>query len=196
MPFVDLLHHQYQATLRIMEVSHGAVSRDDDWRRPISIVTWRGKRMKLNELKELLENNPNKRFLLNLPNGREIPQSFHVTEVGFVSKSFIDCCGKKHSVETCQLQVWIGSDADHRMETDKLKKILQISSSVLPNDLLDVEVEYEDHVISQYPISNAVVSETSVTLHLTTKHTDCLAKDLCLPRTSGNSSCCGGSSCC
>lgn len=152
--------------------------------------------MKLNALKELLENNSNKQFLLNLPDGREIPQSFHITEVGYVSKSFIDCSGKKHSVEACQLQVWIGPDIDHRIETDKLKKILHISASVLPNDLLDVEVEYEDRVISQYPISRAVVSETSVTLHLTTKHTDCLAKESCLPQTSGNSSCCGGSSCC
>lgn len=152
--------------------------------------------MKLRELKELLQTNSRKQFLLKLPNDKEIPQSFHITEVGFVSKSFIDCGGKKHTVETCQLQAWIGPDIDHRIETDKMNKILQVSESVLPNDLLEVEVEYEDKVISQYPISKAVVSETSVTLHLTTKHTDCLAKELCLPQVEGDSSCCGGSGCC
>jgi len=152
--------------------------------------------MKLKELKELLEANTKKQFLLKLPNEKEIPQSFHITEVGFVSKSFIDCGGKKHTVETCQLQAWIGPDIDHRIETDKMKKILQVSESILPNDLLDIEVEYEDQVISQYPISKAIVSETSVTLRLTTKHTVCLAKELCLTQIGKDSSSCGGSGCC
>jgi hypothetical protein len=152
--------------------------------------------MKLKELKALLDNNSKKQFLLKLPNDKEVPQSFHITEVGFVTKSFIDCGGKRHIVETCQLQVWIGPDIDHRIETDKMRKILEVSASVLPNDLLDVEVEYEDQVISQYPISKAVITEASVTLCLTTKHTDCLAKELCLPRGGGDSSSCGGSGCC
>jgi hypothetical protein len=31
---------------------------------------------------------------------------------------------------------------------------------------------------------------------LGTKHTDCLAKDICLPKPEDNSSCCSGTGCC
>jgi hypothetical protein len=73
--------------------------------------------------------------------------------------------------------------------------ILRLSGSIVPNDFLDVEIEYEDTVISQYPVFQASVSEDAVTLHLTTKHTDCLAKELCLVPSSNGSSCCGPDCC-
>lgn len=155
--------------------------------------------MKLHELKGLLEANSNKQFLLQLPDQTSVPQCFHITEVGLVSKTFIDCGGKVHSVQTCQLQAWIGPDTDHRLEAGKLASILKISASVIPHDFLDVEIEYEDTVISQYPVSDALVTDETVTLLLTTKHTDCLAKELCLVPAgdAGVSGCgCGPSGCC
>lgn len=150
--------------------------------------------MKLHQLKVLLEANRDKRFLLQLPNEKTVPQSFHITEVGLVHKTFIDCGGKVHTTQTCQLQAWIGPDIDHRIEAGKMADILRVAAAIVPDDSLDLEIEYEDEIISQYPVAEAVVSDNAVTLHLTTKHTDCLAKELCLVPTGA---CCGpDSSCC
>jgi hypothetical protein len=147
--------------------------------------------MKLTELKTLLEENRNKQFLIQLPNQNQVPLSFHVTEVGQVNKTFIDCGGKVHSVQTCQLQVWVGEDVDHRLETGKMADILKLAKSIVPSDDVDVEIEYEDAAISQYPVENYSVTDDAVTLNLTTKHTDCLAKELCiLPSSCGATGCC------
>lgn len=151
--------------------------------------------MQLQEFKTLLEANREKQFLLQLPNAKTVPQSFHITEVGLVSKTFIDCGGKVHTVQTCQLQAWIGPDLDHRIEAGKMADILKISQSIVPSDALDLEIEYEDDIISQYPVAEAVVTQDAVTLRLTPKHTDCLAKELCLVPSANGTSCCGPSGC-
>lgn len=156
--------------------------------------------MKLHEFKALLQANREKQFRLQLPDARTVPVSFHITEVGFVSKTFIDCGGKMHSVQTCQLQVWLGSDSEHRLEAGKMADILQVAQKVVTSSDLDVEIEYEDQIISQYPVRDAEISADAVTLLLTTKHTDCLAKEFCLTpanRSSDSSSCgCSSSACC
>ena len=150
--------------------------------------------MKLQHFKALLQANRDKQFLLQLPDGKAVPRAFHITEVGAVNKTFIDCGGKVHSVQTCQLQAWIGPDVDHRIEAGKMADILQKSEAILPGDFLDLEIEYEDEVISQYPIAEAIVSDEAVTLVLTTKHTDCLAKELCIVPAGGG--CAPASGCC
>ncbi len=150
--------------------------------------------MKLAQFKALLEANRDKQFLLQLPDGQAVPRAFHITEVGAVSKTFIDCGGKVHNVQTCQLQAWIGPDVDHRIEAGKMADILQKSEAILPDDFLDLEIEYEDQIISQYPVSQAIVSDEAVTLVLTTKHTDCLAKELCIVPSGGG--CAPASGCC
>lgn len=155
--------------------------------------------MKVHEFKALLEANRDKLFALQLPGDKAVPQAFHITEVGFVSKTFIDCGGKVHTVQTCQLQAWIGPDVDHRIEAGKMADILTKSAAIVPHEFLELEIEYEDEVISQYPVAEAVVTEDAVTLYLTHKHTDCLAKDLCLvpAGTGSDSGCgCGPSGCC
>lgn len=147
--------------------------------------------MKLKELKTLLEANRTKQFLLMLPDQNEVPVSFHITEVGQVNKTFIDCGGKVHSTQTCQLQAWVGDDEDHRLNAGKLLDILKLSASIVPGNDIDVEIEYEDTIISQYPVEDYSVNDEAVVLHLTTKHTDCLAKELCLvPASCGVSGCC------
>ncbi|HEX8835058.1 MAG TPA: DUF6428 family protein [Abditibacteriaceae bacterium] len=149
--------------------------------------------MKLYELKALLEANRDRQFLLALPNESQVPVSFHITEVGQVTKNFIDCGGKAHSLQTCQLQAWVGEDEDHRLNAGKISDILGLAKKIVPSDDIDVEVEYEDAVISQYPVDRAEITDESVTLHLTTKHTDCLAKELCLVPSASS---CGPTGCC
>ena len=151
--------------------------------------------MKLHQFKALLEDNRDKQFRLQLPDERAIPVSFHITEVGLVTKSFIDCGGKIHNVQTCQLQVWLGSDSDHRIEAGKMADILKVAQKIVPDDNLDLEIEYEDQMISQYPVADTFINDEAVTLLLTTKHTDCLAKELCLTP-ANEASCCGTTGCC
>jgi hypothetical protein len=153
--------------------------------------------MKLHELKTLLAENKSKAFHLSLPDLSTVPVSFHITEVGLVHKTFIDCGGKVHRVRTCQLQVWVGEDLDHRLETAKIERILELSASIVPDESLEVEFEYEHALISQYPVQAVRVADDSVTLFLRTKHTDCLAKEICLTPESGSASgCCGSATKC
>jgi hypothetical protein len=121
-----------------------------------------------------------------LPHGGTVPVSFHITEVGRVHKSFVDCGGRRHETRTCQMQAWVGSDTDHRIPAGKLATILEKASDDLDIDDLPVEIEYQDKVISQYPVSRASLDSGALVLHLDTKHTDCLAKELCGVPTSGS----------
>ena len=60
--------------------------------------------MKISQFTSLLESHAEKPFHLVLPGENVVPVSFHITEVGHVTKEFIDCGGKLHTVESCQLQ--------------------------------------------------------------------------------------------
>ena len=154
--------------------------------------------MTLNEFKSLLQQHPDKAFQFTLPSGDAVPVSFHITEVGRVQKSFIDCGGALHHTETCHLQAWVGADDDHRIASGKLAAILNKATPLLPNGDLPVEIEYEHEVLSQYPVERAEVTAGAVILHLISKHTDCLAKELCgVPASAPAASGCGcGPGCC
>ena len=158
--------------------------------------------MKLCELKTLLTEYPDRYFRVRLPDQSDVPVSFHVTEVGRVNKSFLDCGGTPREITTCQLQVWVGEDYDHRIETGKMAGILEKGKSLLPDESVPVEIEYEDRVISQYTIEGHDLSDDAVNLRLAHKHTECLAPELCglpelrLPAIGGKSPCCGPAGCC
>jgi hypothetical protein len=49
--------------------------------------------MKLHELKSLLRAHPTALPRFILPGGDQIPAHFHLTEVGYVAKKFVDCGG-------------------------------------------------------------------------------------------------------
>lgn len=153
--------------------------------------------MKLSEFKALLKNEGEKHFRIQLPDGSPIPQSFHVTEVGRVQKTFIDCGGTLRDSVSCQLQIWVGEDVDHRIEARKAAAILDKASSFLPDESIPVEIEYEDRVISQYTIESVEIRAHSVVLHLAHKHTQCLAPELCVVPAKGKAAaCCETAGCC
>ena len=157
--------------------------------------------MKLSAFRMLLEAHREKQFRLVLPDRKAVPVAFHITEVAYMQKRFIDCGGKLHATHTCQLQVWLGPDTDHRLYAGKMADVLNLAKRVLPEDQdLDIEIEYEDTTISQYPVTGHTVTDEAVTLHLGYKHTDCLAKELCvpspLPMAQGEASGCCGTDCC
>ncbi len=159
--------------------------------------------MKLSAFKNLLQTQSDKQFRLVLPNQKAVPQSFHITEVAHIQKRFVDCGGKRHETSACQLQAWLGTDTEHRLQAGRMADILTLSQSVLPaGEDLDVEIEYEDAVISQYTIVSHEVTNEGVTLHLAGKHTDCLAKETCCPPQPRplamvqSAGCGGGTTCC
>ena len=158
--------------------------------------------MTLSELKSLLSDHSDRAFRISLPDGSAVPLSFHVTEVGRVQKTFLDCGGKLRETTTCQLQIWVGPDFDHRLETRKMASILKLAAAYLPDESIPVEIEYESEIISQYTISGHELTDAAVVLNLANKHTECLAPELCgLPpllgaKKSSASSCCEPAGCC
>lgn len=159
--------------------------------------------MTLSELKSLLAAHPDRHFRLSLPDSSPVPVSFHITEVGRVNKTFLDCGGTLRETTTCQLQVWVGADYDHRIETRKMAGILEKGKSLLPDESVPVEIEYEDRVLSQHTIEGHDLIDDAVILRLAHKHTECLAPELCglqmpdlrLPAIGGKASCCGPGGC-
>ena len=153
--------------------------------------------MKLNELKSILESQPDTFPKFILPDGDRVPAHFHLTEVGHVAKNFIDCGGTIRKTESCVLQLWANDgDADHRLNAGKMAKILALGERVLPHYDLEVEVEYDDYAISQFPITGFETSGNHLDFTMTTKHTDCLAREKCGV---GDNSCApqpGAAACC
>jgi hypothetical protein len=159
--------------------------------------------MNLSELKSLLREHADRHFRIQLPDGEAVPVSFHVTEVGRVQKTFLDCGGTLRESLTCQLQIWVGPDYDHRIETGKMASILDKAKTYLPDESIPVEIEYEDRVISQYTIAGHEITADAVVLQLAHKHTECLAPELCglpslyrLPAIGEKAPCCGPAGCC
>ena len=152
--------------------------------------------MTLDDFVRVLNENPAAALHLMLPDGSFVPAHFHVTEVGRVQKDFIDCGGTTRSTTTCVLQVWVADDTDHRLDTTKLSMIVRLADPLLKAADMPVEVEYENRVVSQYPVTAAEVTPSGVLLHLGTKHTACLAQDRCGPGAATNAACCTAPGCC
>jgi len=150
--------------------------------------------MKTSDLQTIFAAHRDHHLVMMLPDGGRVPAHAHVTEVGRIDRHFIDCGGAVHRSSFCCLQVWVADDVDHRLTAGKLADIIGRAEAIEVSDL-DVEIEYEDGFISQFPVLEARVEGDTVALSLGTKHTDCLAKDVCLPAEPGGA-CCAGSGCC
>lgn len=147
-----------------------------------------------------------KPLAFRLPDGGLIEAHFHITEVGHVTRRFIDCGGTRRTLETCLLQTWVHDDVHHRLTAGKLAAIFAVAGDVLPHQDLPVEIEHEDHIVAQFPVEDAEVLDGVLTFRLGLKHTDCLARGVCLPGAcapapkaapAAPSSCCTpGGSCC
>ena len=128
--------------------------------------------MKLSEIKSHLNHLDTIAF--QLPDGSLVPNHFHVTEVGKVTKHFIDCGGTVRHEEVVNFQLWEANDYDHRLHPEKLLKIIELSQNVLGIDDLEIEVECQGTTIGKYGLDF-----DGNNFLLTTKMTDCLAKDNC-----------------
>ncbi len=129
--------------------------------------------MKLSQIKSALKNLSTITF--QLPSGDLVPSHFHVTEVGKVTKHFIDCGGTVRTEEVINFQLWEANDYDHRLHSDKLLNIIELSENTLHLPDAAIEVEYQ----MSTTIGKFDLDFDGTTFFLTSKLTDCLAKDKC-----------------
>lgn len=121
-----------------------------------------------NRLKEL------EQISFELPDGTLVPAHFHVTEVGNVTKHFIDCGGTIREEHRVNFQLWEANDYDHRLHPEKLLSIIELSEDKLGLRDEEIEVEYQGTTIGKYGIAL-----NGSGFQLTSLTTDCLAKDNC-----------------
>lgn len=128
--------------------------------------------MKLSIFKTHLKSLTELHFVL--PDGSEVPAHFHVTEVGQVNKTFIDCGGAIRTEQAINFQLWEAEDYDHQLKPQKLQNIVSLCEEKLGLEDLEIEVEYQNKTIGKYGLDfdgNRFL--------LTNKYTACLASDHC-----------------
>lgn len=157
--------------------------------------------MKLSEIKKIL--NTVEAVNFQLPNGSYVPEYFHVTEVGLITKNFIDCGGTIRKETVVNFQLWDANDFEHRLKPQKLIHIIELSEKVLGIEDFEIEVEYQDHTIGKYDLDF-----NGKDFQLINKQTACLAQENCgVPaeksklnltqlHTDKTNSCTPGGSCC
>ncbi|MEY4110114.1 MAG: hypothetical protein RLZZ46_468 [Bacteroidota bacterium] len=155
--------------------------------------------MKLSEIKRLLTTAEAVNF--ELRNGTVVPAHFHVTEVGIVTKHFIDCGGTVRTEKVANFQLWDANDFEHRLKPQKLLNIIALSEKVLGMEDLEVEVEYQADTIGKYDLDF-----NGKSFVLLPKKTACLASDSCgipaekqkvnLSQLNAKTSCKPGGGCC
>jgi hypothetical protein len=128
--------------------------------------------MKLSDIKKHL--NEVETINFKLENGTTVPEHFHVTEVGIISKQFIDCGGIIRHEKVANFQLWNANDFDHRLKPIKLLDIIRLSEEKLGMEDLEIEVEYQAQTIGKYALDF-----DGHDFILCSKQTACLAEDSC-----------------
>lgn len=129
--------------------------------------------MKLSEFKNRLKQIEN--FTIQLPNGTTISAHFHITEMGLLTKNFIDCGNTVREEKLITFQVWFAGDLEHRLTIDKVFKIIDASKNLINDQDLELEVEYQ----TESTIGKFGLDFSNGNFHLTSKETTCLANDHC-----------------
>jgi hypothetical protein len=128
--------------------------------------------MKLSQAKNILKSAEVVNFIL--PDGTSVPEHFHVTEVGLITKNFIDCGGTVRKEIVVNFQLWNANDLDHRLKPQKLLNIIELSEKVLGIEDFEIEVEYQSQTIGKYDLDF-----NGKDFVLLNKKTACLAQDQC-----------------
>ena len=155
--------------------------------------------MKIHQFKNIVGSLNSINF--QLENGQIIPKHFHITEIGCISKKFIDCGGTVREEKIINLQLWNANDFNHRLKPNKLIEIIELAEKTLSIEDIPIEIEYQNETIGKYDV--LFNGESFV---LAPKTTNCLAADKCgiveekskvsLSELENNSSCCSPESGC
>lgn len=128
--------------------------------------------MKLSEIKSILPSLEDVAF--QLENGNFVPEHFHVTEIGTITKTFIDCGGTIRNEKIINFQLWDANDYEHRLKPMKLMNIISLSEEKLNMEDNFVEVEFQGETIGKYDLDF-----NGKNFVLKNKKTTCLASDSC-----------------
>jgi hypothetical protein len=128
--------------------------------------------MNLSELKSILTKIENIQF--RLPTGSNVPDHFHITEVGIITKHYIDCGGVERLEKWISLQLWYANDYAHRLKPQKLLNIIRLAENKLGIGNMEIEIEYQSDTIGKYS-----VHFDGDIFRLIPKQTTCLATDAC-----------------
>ncbi len=128
--------------------------------------------MKYSEFKKAIETVSDITILL--PDNSSVPQHFHITEVGLITKHFIDCGGKERISKLISFQIWVAEDVNHRLTAAKIADILNKSAFITGNADFEIEAEYQTNTIGKY-----AVEFNGNQFQLINKYTECLASEVC-----------------
>ena len=135
--------------------------------------------MNIQQIKTALANNVDQQIAIKMSDGSSIAPHFHITEVGKVTKDFVDCGGTVRQTVSCMFQTLVADDTDHRLVTTKLAEILEKAAGLGLDDSVEVEAEVQTDSITIYSIDSAVSQEGQLVFQLASKSTACLAPDKC-----------------
>lgn len=128
--------------------------------------------MKLSKIKEILPTLNNVEF--QLESGTFVPEHFHVTEIGQITKHFVDCGGVVRIEKAVNFQLWDANDYEHRLKPTKLLNIIKLSEEKLGMEDAEIEVEYQSETIGKFDLDF-----DGQHFILKNKQTACLASDAC-----------------
>ena len=138
-----------------------------------------------------------------LQSGIEVPLHFHITELGMVNKTYIDCGETLRDDLFVSFQLWYANDTEHRLAPKGALSIINKAAQSIRLQDAEIEVEYQSDTIGKYALS----FESGMFV-LLSKQTNCLAEDQCgiIPQNDrvntdsqdnkGSSACAPGSGCC
>jgi len=128
--------------------------------------------MKISEFKAHLVQVKSLQF--KLPDNSSVPEHFHITELGKISKHYIDCGGVERFTQNTNFQIWFAEDFEHRLSPSKLLNIIQMAETKLNLPDVEIEMEYQSDTIGKYHLGFVDGAFTLLPMQ-----TDCLAKDKC-----------------
>lgn len=135
--------------------------------------------MNLHEFSTVLSNKSDYELSIQFDSGIVLPPHFHVTEVGKVTKDFVDCGGTRRTTTSCVLQTFIATDFDHRLKAAKLAMIIEKAAVLELDASTPVEIEIQTDTIGTYSVNGCVVSDGKFVITVAPKQTACLAPDTC-----------------
>ena len=129
--------------------------------------------MTLHEFQDYLSQVTEIKFQLS--NGLHLPSHVHITELGWISKNYIDCGAKTRTENRITFQLWYANDLDQRLTPQKIQSIIAASMPLLTTTDQELEVEYQ----LESTIGKFGLEFTAGVFVLTPTFTTCLAQDHC-----------------
>lgn len=135
--------------------------------------------MNLTSFKNALSQSEIEQLEISLKSGRILESHFHITEIGKVTKDFVDCGGVLRKTETCLFQTLVANDTDHRLSPRKLLGIIEKAELLGLADDIEIELEIQGSTIETYLLADTTKVDRTLRFNLESKNTACLAPDKC-----------------